>query len=66
MTTAELIEQLEKIHRERMLEAHHDMLFQRYPDIEALDAVINLLEFLGDKNPSDTVKVSELLNRLKA
>lgn len=66
MTTAELIELLERIHRERMFETHHDMLFQSYPDIEALDAVINLLKFLGDKNSSDTLKVSDLLNRLKA
>ncbi|MBE8954876.1 MAG: hypothetical protein SR2Q5_04285 [Quinella sp. 2Q5] len=66
MTTAELIDRLEKVHAERKMESHHDMLFQSYPDIEALDAVINLVKFLDGKRPSDTVTVAELLVQLTA
>ena len=43
------------------MEAHHDdIFFQIYDDVEALDRVINLIKFLQEKNPSDTVKVAEL------
>ena len=60
MKIAELIELLEKIQRERTLEAHHDMLFQSYPDIEALERVISLLKFLDTKKPDDKVSIAEL------
>lgn len=64
MTVEELIEQLELIRKERILEAHHDMIFQSYPDIEALDSAIDLIKFLNEKQPSDTVKVAELFKKL--
>ena len=64
MTVEELIEQLEIVRKERILEAHHDMIFQSYPDIEALDNVIDLIKFLEEKKPSDTVKVGELFKKL--
>ena len=62
MTIAELLAQLEKIRQERMLESHHDMLFQSYPDIEALDRVINLTKILDESKSSDRIKISELLS----
>ncbi|MBR4642955.1 MAG: hypothetical protein IKO74_09630 [Selenomonadaceae bacterium] len=61
MTITKLLKQLETIHHERTMEAHHDdIFFQTYDDVEALDRVINLIKFLQEKNSSDTVKVSEL------
>ena len=61
MTITELLEQIEKVHHERTLEAHHDdMFFQTYPDVEAIERIINLLEFLSEKKPSDKVTVAEL------
>ena len=65
MTITELLAQLEKIRQERTLEAHHDMLFQSYPDIEALDRAIDLIKILDESNASDAVKISELLAAAK-
>ncbi len=64
MTIEELIEQLELVRKERILEAHHDMIFQSYPDIEALDSVIDLIKFLDEKQPSDKLTVAELFKKL--
>ena len=64
MTLEELLEELETIQKERTLEAHHDMMFQSYSDIEALESVINLLKFLDAKKPSDKVTVGELIKKL--
>ena len=64
MTVEELIEQLTIVQKERTLEAHHDMIFQSYPDIEALESVLDLVKFLDEKQPSDTVTVGELIKKL--
>lgn len=62
MTLRELLDRLEKIRQERTLEAHHDdIFFSTYPDVEALERVIALIEFLADKNPSEQLTVAELL-----
>ena len=61
MTTKELLEQLKSINQERLLAAHHDgMYFQDFPDIDALDATILLINFLAERRPSDTVTVAEI------
>ena len=39
---------------------HDDMFFQEMPDIDALDKVIILIDYLSKKNPSDKVTVAEL------
>ena len=64
MTTAELFKQLKIIRHERLMDAHHDMLLKSYPDIETLNAFINLMKFLDKKKPSDTLTVAELLDQL--
>ena len=62
MTITELLEQIETIHQERFLEAHHDnIFFQTYEDIEALERVINLIKFLENKDPAYRLTVAELL-----
>ena len=61
MTTKEIIKLLDKIYWERMIGAHHDPDDLDQPDLEALGIVTNLVKFLDAKNPSDTVKVAELL-----
>ena len=61
MTVQELLDELKKINKERLLEAHHDDLyFQTFKDIDALDKVIVLINFLSKKKPSDKVTVAEL------
>ena len=66
MTLAELLEQLESIHQERTLEAHHDdMFFKTYADVEALDKVINLMKYLADKDPAYRLTVEEILNAVQ-
>ena len=60
MNVQELLNELKKINRERLLEAHHDdFYFQTFKDIDALDKVIILIDFLSKKKPSDTVTVAE-------
>ena len=62
MDTKEILEHLERIRKERLLEAHHDDIFGvSYPDIDALDKVTALIKLLHESAPSDTVKISELL-----
>ncbi|MBQ6296621.1 MAG: hypothetical protein IJK81_02880 [Selenomonadaceae bacterium] len=61
MTAKETIKLLDKIYWERMIGAHHDPDELEQPDLEAIKAVMNLIKFLDDKNPSDKVKVAELL-----
>ena len=62
MKLAELLSEMETIEQERTLEAHHDdMFFQTYRDVEALDKVILMLEFISARKPSDNVKISEIL-----
>ena len=61
MTLKEILEQLKTINQERLLAAHHDgFLFENYPDVDALDSVILMLNFLAGKQLSDSVKVSEI------
>lgn len=61
MNVQELLDELKRINKERLLEAHHDdFYFQTFKDIDALDKVITLIDFLSKKKPSDTVKVAEL------
>jgi len=63
MTTKELLEQLKSINQEKVLASFHDdMFFQEMPDIDALDKVIILIDYLSKKNPTDTVTVAELFN----
>ena len=62
MKLAELLSEMETIEQERTLEAHHDdMFFKTYADIEALEKIILMLEFISSKKPSDSVKISEIL-----
>lgn len=62
MTVKELLAQLEIIHRERTLAAHHDgMLFKTYSDVETLERVIALIKFLDKKSPDSKVTVAEIL-----
>ena len=61
MNVHELLEELKKINQERLLAAHHDdFYFQTFADIDAIDKVIILIDFLSKKKPSDKVTVSEL------
>ena len=60
MTTKEIIKLLDKIYWERMIGAHHDSDDLEQPDLEALGIATNLIKFLNDSKPSDTVKISEL------
>ena len=60
MTIKEILEQLERIHHERLLEAHHDSYDLHQPDLDALDCVINLLELLKEQKLTDSVTISEL------
>ena len=60
MTTKEAIKLLDKIYWERMLNAHHDSDDLQQPDLEALNIAINLIKFLQESSPSDTVKIAEL------
>ena len=61
MTVQELLDELKKINQERLLAAHHDDLyFQTFADVDALDKVILLINYLSKKNSSDKVTVAEL------
>lgn len=61
MTVAELLNELRNINQERFLAAHHDdMYFQTFADVDALDKVIILINFLAKKNPSEKVSVAEI------
>ena len=61
MTTKELLEQLKEINQEKMLASFHDDMFlQKMPDIDALDKVIILIDYLSKKNPSDKDTVAEI------
>ena len=61
MTVRELLDELKQINQERLLEAHHDdFYFQTFEDIDALNKVILLINYLNKKNPSDKVTVAEL------
>lgn len=61
MNVHELLEELKQINQERFLEAHHDdFYFKTFTDIDALDKVIILIDFLSKKKPSDKVTVAEL------
>ena len=61
MTTKELLEQLKSINQEKVMSTFHDdVLLQDFPDIDALDKVIILIDYLAKKNPSDKVTVAEL------
>ena len=61
MTIKELLEQLKAINQEKVLASFHDDMFlQKMPDIDALDKVIILIDYLSKKNPSDKVTVAEL------
>ncbi|MBQ7454438.1 MAG: hypothetical protein IJS69_05260 [Selenomonadaceae bacterium] len=62
MTIKELLKQIETIHHERTLSAHHDdMFFQTYADVEALERVIKMIKFLTDKSPAHQLTVAEIL-----
>ena len=62
MTLAEILRQLDIIKDDRLVGAHHDdIFFTTQADMEALERIIALITFLNEKNPSDKVKVAELL-----
>ena len=42
MTVEELIEQLELVRKERILEAHHDMIFRAIPTLKHSKASLTL------------------------
>ena len=50
MTVQELLDELKKINQERLLSAHHDdFYFQTFEDIDALNKVILLINYLNKK-----------------
>lgn len=61
MKIKEVLDQLEKIHQERFLGAHHDSYDLHQPDLDALDCVISLLNILDESRLDDSVKIDELL-----
>ncbi len=61
MKIEEILKQLEKIHQERLLEAHHDSYDLHQPDLDTLDCVINLLKLLDEQKLTDSVIIGELL-----
>lgn len=66
MNLQELSEQIENIRREILFEAHHDaVLLHTHEDAEALDRLTLLIKFLEEKNPSDEMKISEILKAAK-
>ena len=61
MTTKELLAELKSINQERLQATlHDDSFFLDFPDIDALNTAIILIEFLAEKKPSDTVTVAEI------
>ena len=46
---------------EKLLD-HDDIFFTTYADMEALERIIALIKFLSEKNPSDEVKIAEILS----
>lgn len=61
MTAKELIEQLRLINQEKMLaNLHDDKFFMDLPDIDALNTVIILINYLSTKKPSDKVTIAEI------
>lgn len=61
MTVTELLAELKAINQERTLAAlHDDAFFQDFPDIDALNSAIILIEFLSEKKPSDKLTVAEI------
>ena len=61
MKIKEILDQLEKIHQERFLEAHHDSYDLHQPDLDALDCVMSLMKILDESRLDDSVKINELL-----
>ena len=61
MTTKELLAELKSINQERLQATlHDDSFFLDFPDIDALNTAIILIEFLAEKKPSDKLTVSEI------
>ena len=61
MTISELLEELKKINQERTLATlHDDMFFKDFPDVDALNTAIILIDFLAEKKPSDKLTVAEI------
>ena len=63
MTITEVQKQLDVIKKDRLVGAHHDdIFFTTYADMEALEKIIALINFLSEKKPSDKIKVAEILS----
>ena len=63
MTITEIQKQLDVIQKDRLVGAHHDdIFFTTYADMEALEKIIALINFLSEKKPSDKIKVAEILS----
>ena len=61
MTITEVQKQLDIIKEDRLVGAHHDdIFFTTYADLEALEKIIALINFLSEKKPSDKIKVAEI------
>ena len=61
MTITEVQKQLDVIKKDRLVGAHHDdIFFTTYADMEALERITALIEFLSEKKPSDEIKVAEI------
>lgn len=61
MKPQEVIEQLRKINQEKMLASFHDdSFFRNFPDVDALDTAIILINFLANQKPSDKLTVAEI------
>ena len=63
MTAKELIEQLRLINQERIFGAlYDDAFFLESHDVDALNSVIILMNYLSTKKPSDKVTIAEIFD----
>lgn len=61
MTAKDVLAELRSINQEKMLASFHDdAFFQNFPDIDALNSAIILINFLAEKKPSDKLTVAEI------
>lgn len=63
MTSKEVLAQLKSINQERIFAAlHDDSFFLESPDVDALNSVIILIDYLSRKKPSDKLTVAEIFD----
>ena len=63
MTSKEILTQLKSINQERIFAAlHDDAFFLESPDVDALNSVIILIDYLSTKKTSDKLTVAEIFD----